>query len=50
MHEEPVESLGQVGGAVPGGEGGILPLQEGGLVLDCIPDIFVVLKRAQCSY
>ena len=45
MHEEPVESLGQVGGTVPGGQRWVLPLQERGLVPDGLPDVLVVLPR-----
>jgi hypothetical protein len=44
MHEEPVEGLGEVGRPVPRGQGRILPLQEAGLVLDCISDVFLVLR------
>lgn len=42
MHQEPVEGLGQVGRAVPGGQSGILALQEGGLVLHLIVDVLLV--------
>ena len=39
VHQEPVESLGQVGGPIAGSQGGILPLQERRLVFDGIPGI-----------
>ena len=39
VHQEPVESLGQVGGPIAGSQGGILPLQKRRLVLDGIPGI-----------
>ena len=43
VHEEPVERLGQVGRPIAGGQGGVLPLQEGRLVLHGLEDALVVL-------
>jgi hypothetical protein len=44
MHEEPVEGLGQVGRPIPRGQGRVLSLQEGRLILDCVPDVLSVLQ------